>query len=233
MPAKIFTSSLKFLRLFIFLNFIFLHNPLEAQDLRIMLDLTPQFSWFQTDMPMKVYTKGGVLGYNAGLQFDYFFSRNYAFTSGIKIFHSGGKLAYADTISVLLGNSRISVPGNTLLTYINDYLNIPVGLHLQSVEIGYWRFYFDTGLNALFCINANARIQGDIENKRSCHAEINVFNLALYARMGILYSIGGSTALTAGISYMHGLLDVTKNRVEEPPDRLTFHAPGLRLGIIF
>jgi len=233
MPAKIITSSLRFFRLFIFLNFILLHNPTEAQGLRIMLDLTPQFSWFQTDMPMEVYTKGDVLGYNAGLQFDYFFSGNYAITSGIKIFHSGGKLAYADTVSVLLRNSEISVPGNTLLTYTSNYLNIPLGLHLQSVEIGYWRFYFDTGLNALFRLKANARIRGDVENKGSCNAEANVFNLALYARLGIIYFIGESTALTAGVSYMRGLLDITKNRVGKPADRMIFHAPGLRLGIIF
>ncbi len=215
------------------LLFLFSGMPAGAQGLRILLDFTPQLNWFQSNNPARVHTKGSTFGYDAGLQFNYFFSENYAFVTGIKIFHTGGKLSYVDTVDLAVSNRSVTVPANTPVTYKNEYVHVPLGIHLESVEIGYLSFYFETGESMLFRFNTWVNVEGITDIRENGKEDINMFNLAYFARMGVMYSLGGKTALTGGVSYVHGLTDMTKDFGGGPEDRLIFHSLGLRMGIVF
>jgi len=224
-------SSLRLVFLILVISSVFVR--VHAQQLRFMLDLTPQFSWFQTDYPAGVSTRGSVPGYNAGTQFNYFFSRNYAFTGGVKLLHTGGKLTYADTVSIPVSDSALYLPGNTLLTYTFDYVNIPLGLRFQSVEIGYIRFYAETGINILVRFISRVSAAAYNLSKEKNTGDTNPFNITYHTRLGMEYSLGGETSLAVGITYLHGLLDLTKNMPDKPNDRMIFHSLGLQLSIIF
>ncbi|MCD6200389.1 MAG: outer membrane beta-barrel protein [Bacteroidales bacterium] len=215
------------------LLFLFCGIRTEAQGLRFMLDFTPQLNWFQSNNPARVHTKGSTFGYDVGLQFNYFFSQNYAFVTGIKIFHTGGRLSYADTIELAVSDRTLTVPANTPVTYRNEYVHLPLGIHLESVEIGYLSFYFETGASLLFRFNTWINVDGITDIKENGTEDINMFNLAYFARGGVMYSLGGKTAITGGVSYVHGLMDMTKDPGGGPEDRLIFHSLGLRLGIVF
>ncbi|HHJ10478.1 MAG TPA: hypothetical protein ENK25_06255 [Bacteroidetes bacterium] len=231
-----FRKAMRFKRQFYSVLVLLLLFPgvrTEAQGLRFILDFTPQLNWFQSNNPTRVHTQGSTFGYDAGLQFNYFFSQNYAFVTGIKIFHTGGKLSYMDTIDLAVSERTLTVPANTSVTYRNEYVHVPLGIHLESVEIGYLSFYFETGAGLLFHFNSWINVDGITDIKENGTEDINMFNLAYFARGGVMYSLGGKTAITGGVSYVHGLVDMTKDPGGGPKDRLIFHSLGLRLGIVF
>jgi len=205
----------------------------NAQKLQIGLNFTPQLSWFQSNMPSQVRTTGNSFGYDVGLQFRYFFRENYALTGGIKILHAGGEVAYVDTVILQAGGRALTVPAATPVGYSNEYVHVPVGIHLQSVEIGYFTFYFETGLSLLFRFNTWVNVDGITDAKVNGDEDMNLFNLAYFAVLGFQYSLGGKTSLAAGVSYIHGLMDITKDTGGKPDDRLIFHSLGLRMGINF
>ncbi len=204
----------------------------DYQKFRIMLNLTPSYTWFQTDSPREVVTRGGTLGYDVGMKTVFFFQKNYAFTTGLFYLHNGGKIAYADSVTLLL-HDELRLPGGTKIVYGLNSLNIPLGLRLHTVAFGYMRYYFEPGMNLLFNLSSRAGIPSRFDGKENCKDEISLFNLGFYVELGFEYSLGGSTAVVGGLSYMRGLLDQTTDAAGKPADRLAFNSLGIKAGIIF
>jgi len=215
--------------------FVTILLPGQAQDyqkVRIMLNLTPGYTWFQTDNPRELQAKGGTFGYDVGMKITLFFQKNYAFTTGLFYLHTGGKISYTDSVTLML-KSPLEIPGNTRIKYSINYFTIPLGLRLHTVTFGYMRYFFEPGMDLLFSVNPRAGVPAYFDGKETCSDEVNLFNLAFYVDLGFEYSVGGSTALTGGITYMRGLLDITKDAAGKPSDRLAFNTLGLKIGIIF
>jgi hypothetical protein len=204
----------------------------EYQKVRIALNLSPGYTWFQTDNPRDLQTEGGTFGYNTGMKIILFFQKNYAFTVGLFYMHTGGKIAYTDSVTLMLKDA-MEIPGGTRIKYSINYINVPLGLRLHTVEFGYLRYYFEPGLNVLFNVNPRAGVPAFFDGKESCPDEISLFNIAFFVDMGVIYSLGGSTSLTGGITYMRGLIDMTSDAAGKPGDKLVFNSLGLKLGIIF
>ncbi|GEM_PF-2135358 len=204
----------------------------DYQKFRIMFNLTPSYTWFQTNSPRAVRTEGGTLGYNAGIKTIIFFQKNYAFSTGLFYFHNGGKIAYTDSVTLLL-NDELRIPGNTKIVYGFSSLNVPIGLRLHTVAFGYLRYYFEPGMNMLFNLSSRAGVPAYFDGKENASDEARLFNLSFYVETGVEYSLGGGTALTGSLSYMRGLFDQTSDAAGKPSDRLAFNSLGLTVGIIF
>src|SRR5690554_7935998 len=71
-------------------------QPTQAQqagDTRFSFVLAPQLSWIKSDHD-NIDNNGSDFGYNFGVVIDRFFGNNYAFSTGLTINTTGGKLAY-------------------------------------------------------------------------------------------------------------------------------------------
>ena len=201
---------------------------LLSQDLTFSVVADPQLTWLKTDVDI-VSNDGSVFGFNGGLVLDRYFADNYAFSTGIFLWHTGGKLLFADSTAIAFRTGKDTLAPNTSMAYHLQYITIPFSLKLNSNEIGYITFFAHLGVNNHISIGKTADVSSmDIDNV-GIPDEINFFNMSYFFGGGIEYSLGGNTALLFGIYYTNGFWDVTV-----PKDyRTTLNALSLRLGVRF
>ncbi len=201
---------------------------LYSQGVRFSFMVNPQYSWFSSNNE-KVVSDGGIMGFNIGIEMDAFFAERYAFSTGITLNHSGGRLLYQDsTILVVNEEDRLLAPGNQL-RYNFQYLTIPLGLKFKTVEIGYTTFWIDVGLTPMVLLRSRGTDKNDDFNKVDLMEESKRFNLDYYLEGGMEYSLGGTTAITTGIGFHSGFTDVTSSSA----DLIHTRSLSLVIGILF
>ena len=209
------------------------HSPISAQGKIVFgLHADPVISWFSSDVT-QVKNDGARPGFNFGLTFNKYFTSNYAFSTGISILNAGGSLVSSDTIKMNFTNFSSTVLPGKPVTYKIQYLVIPVGLKLQTNQIGYMTYFADIGFDPKVVIGAKADIPSlHISGERATN-ELKIFNLSYHVTGGIEYSLGGSTALIAGLSFDNNFLDITKDTGKQPKDIVTHKILSFRLGVNF
>ena len=128
--------------------------------------------------------------------------------------------------------SSIVLPGKPV-TYKIQYLVIPVGLKLQTNQIGYITYFADVGLDPKIVIGGKADIPSLHISGESAINEFNSFNLSYHVTGGIEYSLGGTTALIAGLGFDNNFLDITKDNGKQPKDIVTHKILSFRFGVNF
>jgi len=185
----------------------------------------PQVSWMTPDSK-DVESAGSKISFNGGLNFDKFFAEKYAFSTGISINNIKGKLRYKKSKNIKAADSTYQV-NNGVVDYNLQYIDIPLGLKFKTIEIGYSQFFAHLGLDA----GINIKSMADLPDEKEVNVSeaINLFNMAYYIGGGIEYSLGGTTAIVAGVTYKNGFLDVT----EGEGNKVTTGNVSFRLGILF
>lgn len=190
----------------------------------------PQISWLSSDT--KAYTSNGVvLGFNAGFAVERYFAERYAVTSGVSISNAGGIIYYnnaGDTISTLDG--LYTIRQNTSVKLKGQYITIPIGLKFKTNEIGYTTLYADLGLRANINIKGYTWIKDqdvDREVLNSDHLHFGYFSY--YFGVGIQYSLGGPSAVQAGLTFSNGLTHPFKGSYSG----INVGNVGLKLGLVF
>ena len=186
----------------------------------------PQITWLSPNTN-NVEVAGSMIGFNGGLNFDNFFAENYAYSTGISINNINGQLKYKEPGMLDGIDSTYTINRGDVTEYHMQYINIPLGLKFKTIEIGYTKFYAHLGLDANINIKAKANIPG--EENIDVMSELHWYNLGYYIGGGIEYSIGGSTAIVAGLTYKNGFIDITRAKDK----KVTTGAASLRLGILF
>ena len=102
------------------------------------------------------------------------------------------------------------MPGNPVV-YKIKYLAFPVGLKLQTNQIGYLTFFSDLGLDPKIVISRKADIPSLSITGENASNEIRMFNLSYHITAGIEYSLGGTTAIVVGLNFDNNFLDITKD----------------------
>ncbi len=203
---------------------LFITTPLimaqNAGDTRFSFILTPQISWVKSDHP-DIDNKGSHFGYNFGIIMDRFFSDNYAFTTGLTINTTGGKLAYP---AVTLTGEIPEVPAMSQ-DYRLKYIEIPLGLKLRSEDMHrtniYGRFGFSPQIN----------IQAKNKSDASIAQEVRLFDLGYHLGGGIEYSLGGRNALILGVLFNNGFMDITDR--DKFDDKAILNRLVFEFGFIF
>ncbi len=191
----------------------------------------PLISWFSTDV-RGVTNNGARAGFNFGLNFYNYFAKNYSFSTGISLISAGGSLTSTDTTVYEFSNFNATVPGGNPVIYKIQYLSVPLGLKLQTNQIGYVTFFTDLGLDPKVVISSKANIPFLDISGENASKETNLFNLSYHITAGIEYSLGGTTSLVAGIGFDNNFLDITndKGRLK---DKVSHKLLNFRLGINF
>ncbi|MCG8581354.1 MAG: PorT family protein [Bacteroidales bacterium] len=202
---------------------LFLVTTINAQDdkrTRLSFVLSPQISWLSSDNS-SVDGNGNLFGYNFGVVMDRFFDTNYAFSTGLTINTTGGKLTYP-------GDNPVEIGGNTQypgdVTYRLKYIEVPFALKLITNEFHRSRYYGQFGLYTQYNIKTNDGEGNNLKN------EVNFFDLGYQLGGGMEYSLGGDTYMMLGLIYSGGFLDVTDNAID---DKTTLNRFTFQFGIIF
>ncbi len=168
-------------------------------------------------------------GIDAGFEMDYFFSENYAFSTGLSINNLGGRLKFQQSFPIQFQDFTQNIdPGNTVI-YRLHYVNLPLGMKFTTREIGYTTVFVKLGSTAHFNIRSNADIPAHRIENESLENEIEPFIFSYNFSAGIQYSLGGQTAVVGGIEYKHRFIDIMTN----PGYKALLNSIALRLGILF
>jgi hypothetical protein len=192
----------------------------------------PVISWFSTDIA-KVRNNGARPGFNFGLTYNRYFAQNYSFSTGISLLSAGGKLVSKDTTVMDFSNFRSTVLPNNTIVYKLQYIAIPVGLKLQTNQIGFVTFFADLGLVPKLVINRKIDIPSLSISGENGSNELRMFNMSYHVTGGIEYSLGGTTALVFGLDFDNNFLDITKDNTSQPTDKVSHKIFSFRFGVNF
>jgi hypothetical protein len=191
----------------------------------------PVISWLGSDVK-ETKSNGARAGFNFGLTYNKYFTKNYSFSTGISLINAGGKLTYSDTTVLQFSNFKSTVlPGKPVI-YTIKYLSVPIGLKLQTNQIGYLTFFTDLGLDPKVVIGGKADIPSLSITGENAIKELRTFNLSYHISGGIEYSLGGTTAIVLGLNFEDNFLDVTRD-TGKISDVVTHKLLSFRLGINF
>jgi hypothetical protein len=231
MLKKIRYRSIKILPLLVII--IFSSEVIMAQQkITFGVHADPVISWFSSDIK-ETTNEGARAGINFGLNLNKYFSPNYSFSSGISIINGGGILTSSETTTMEFTNfSSIVAPGEQVI-YKIQYLAIPLGLKLQTNQIGYLTYFTDLGLDPKVVIGGKCDIPSlDIKGEKASN-ELNSFNLSYHITAGVEYSIGGTTALVFGLSFDNNFLDITTDNINQLKDKIGHKLLSFRIGVNF
>ncbi len=220
-----------FFKALIIIFLFFFTNTTFSQGLRLGFVASPQLSWMSSDIN-KVKTDGNRFGFDFGLNADVFFAKNYALATGLTINNTGGKLNYSDPVSLKASDSVYNFAEGTTIDYKLQYIKLPVSIKLKTNQIGYFTYYGRFGLTPQILIGAKADVSSHDISDVNIIDEITFFNLAYNVGAGLEYAVGGSTAITFGVIYTKGFIDVTKNN-NNANDKAVINSVTFKLGVLF
>jgi hypothetical protein len=204
----------------------------EDQRFTIGLHFDPLVGWFGSDNA-RVNNKGARPGYNLGIDLNRYFGNNYSLSFGLDLIGAGGRLVHADTTVLEFANftSRV-MPGDPVI-YRIQYLSFPLGLKLQTNQIGYITYFADLGFDPKIAVGGKIDIKDNNIEGENATSELKIFNLSWHITGGIEYSIGGSSSLVLGLNFENNFFDITKETGIQPEDKITHKMLSVRMGIIF
>ncbi len=200
----------------------------QDQDIRFGFQLSPSFSWMNTNTN-RINRNGTNLGIKVGMLGEFYFRDNYAFATGLGFhFNAGGTLQHEAPGSYWtksdLPSSLDTLSAGADLKYSIQYLEIPLSIKMRSNEIGYLRYWLQPGIT----LGMRTQAQGDITGSGiggegeeiNIRDEVNFFNLALGVAGGIEYTLSSNTSLIGGLGVQFGVTDATDdNGTIFDPDR--------------
>ncbi len=247
------TSTIVILMIFICRS-VFAQESGSGSLFHFGLKATPALSWFMPDNK-KFANEGNKLGFGYGLITEFGFSKNYAFSTGLEILNSGGKLNFPqkpDSTFFPVPNENVTNRTDTFLlskrTYWLRYVNIPLHLKLKTNQIGSMTYFGEFGFDAsiLWKTHANddGKFLGFSDTTRQdvdIAKDVNFIRLALDVGLGAEYNLSGSTSIVFSLNYNNGFTNALKKNSEKLLNRkrtaleqiAVFNYVGLTVGILF
>src|SRR5664279_1080555 len=195
----------------------------------------PLISWFSTDS-YDTRNDGVVPAFNFGISYNRYFSPNYSFYSGLDIIKAGGRLINRETSNFELkdyNGSILTVKSGDPITYRITYLSIPLGIKLQTNQIGLGKFFTDFGFSPKIVVGGRADIPSLNIYGGNALPELNTFNLSFHIMAGMEYPLAGNNNFIVGIGFENNLFDVTTDNGNQPSNVVTQKALSFRIGMTF
>jgi hypothetical protein len=189
----------------------------------------PQFSWFTSDTK-KFTPNGSVGGFNIGFTADKYFAERYAFYTGVSINNIGGNIKYVDAgYKLETTDATYTIAPGTNVKLKAQYLTVPVGLKFKTNQIGYLAFFAQVGVSGYLRLKASAWDDVDNIDKETVTKQFNLAFTSYHIGAGVEYSLGGSSSIQAGLTYMSGITEAYKAGY----GKVSLGSLALRVGIVF
>lgn len=164
---------------------------------------------------------------------DYFFSNNYAFSSGLMYRSKGSKISYTYMSEAGDGQLRPTTETDELTV---QYLEVPLTLKLFTNEVAPdIILYFQVG-GAL-----GTKVSAQVDQKKVINGEktakrFNIFETSAVLGTGAELQLGQSTKLFGGVTYLRGLSNIDdyyKTRLNDKNIAIKNNGVSIDVGIKF
>jgi len=206
-----------------------------AQELVFVVHADPVISWMGSN-ESEYTSEGARAGFDIGLNVLHYFAENYAISSGISFISAGGRQSATENHTMVFTNlDPPTLPAGDEMKYNLKYMNIPMGIRLQTNQVGYLTYYTDLGFDLRLLLKSTVdlpTLQIFDENAKN---EVYGMNAGWHIGGGVEYELGIDASLIAGLTYAQDFFDVTKDLkdVNQHPDRSGLRMFRIRLGLKF
>lgn len=216
--------------LLIFLALVLFNQGFSQKHIRLSFTGNPSVNWMGTDGTLSVKGKT-LVGYDFGLNGDFYFSKDerYSLYTGLIISNIGGEINYRNSSSFRFAGT--TMPATSSIQYRLRYIEIPLAIKLKTDQFKYVSYWGLFGFSPMISIESKGTSSDRLLRKTNISDETGLFNLAMNIGAGIDFDLGGNNAITTGIIFQNGLIDVTTNNVFS--DKTILNSVKLKLGVIF
>jgi len=219
---------------FILVLMVMFFSVLTEAQLRMGLTVSPQVSWLKSDVST-VSSDGVQMGFNFGLVADLFFTNRYSISTGVTINNTGGRLKYADSLSFESNDIVYKLDPNASIKYNMQYVDIPFSFRMESNQIGYFVYYAQFGITNHLLVGAAADVKSTTITLDGvgCKKELSFYNMSYNIGVGTDYYVFKHTAISFGVLFVNGFLDITQNTGLLTSDNVSLKSVVLKLGVLF
>jgi len=214
-------------------------NPVQAQNqsIRLGLKASPNIAWMAPETKNYSYdgTSGGA---TIGLVTDFYFAKNYAFSTGFNFSFLNGKLSYSD----LYIQDPDTIPVQMNRKYKFVYLDIPYMIKLQTNTFGKFSFFGQIGFSTGFRISAKARDElipdsggATVNENNNITFSTSLIRQAVIFGAGFEFHLDENTRIFLGVNYSNSLNNVLTghNAASGFNEKAQLNFVELNLGVLF
>lgn len=183
-----------------------------SQKLKMGIEVNPGISWLDVQSRYANMKKENI-SFSGSLNIDYYFSKNYAFSSGLGIGKDKAAIVFQDSINFNI-ELLDTVSGNKSLLLYNNFINVPIGFKFKTQPLGKMYFFTKTGFYNQFYIKSKAKVtdqNGKILYENDFYDYLEKYNIIGYIGGGIEYIINVDNSLRFGVTYQTQLISILKN----------------------
>ncbi len=205
-----------------------------SQDLTFSVHVDPVISWMGSNS--SDYTNEGVrAGFSMGLDVLHYFNENIAASSGIGFLSAGGRQSAVEPHTMVFNNfTQVVVPGDEM-KYNLKYINIPLGIRLQTRQVDYLSWFSDIGFDIRMLLKSTVDILAEEISNENAKNEVYGMNAGWHLYAGAEYELNMNFSVLAGIGYDQDFFDITKDLkdVYQAADKSGLRMFRFRFGIKF
>jgi hypothetical protein len=208
--------------------------------IKMGLKIAPNIGWMTPGT--KGYTSDGArFGGTIGFMSDFYFSENYAFSTGLNFQYINGSLNYHDSLQVAEQNSYVLRYGEITSLYKIMYIEIPLMIKMSTKTFGKMSYFGQIGLGTGFRLNANKKddFQPTVGEPQELSYEYNggttLIRESVLIGLGAEYHLDESSRVLFGISYSNSLNNVLTgtNYSTNEVEKSHLNYVELNIGFIF
>ncbi|MFZ4523545.1 MAG: porin family protein [Bacteroidales bacterium] len=175
--------------------------------MKLGLKVSPNIGWMSPGT--KGYSSDGArLGATVGFISDFYFSENYAISTGINFQFINGKVNYMDSLDAANNNTKIFRKYNFL------YLEIPLMIKMKTKTFGKMAYYGQIGFGTAFRLKAKVNdhydlTTGTVDGTPIDYNEgVTLIRESVLIGVGLEYHVDESSRIMIGLSYSNALNNI-------------------------
>jgi hypothetical protein len=207
---------------------------------KLGLKVAPNLGWMAPGT--KGYSSDGArFGGTIGFMSDFYFSQNYAFSTGLNFQFINSSLSYSDSLQVAEQSKYVMKYGAITSLYKIMYLEIPIMVKMSTKTFGKMSYFGQIGFGTGFRLNANKtdNFQPTVGEPQELNYEYNggttLIRESLLIGLGAEYHLDESSRVVIGVSYSNSLNNVLtgKNYSTNEIEKSHLNYLELNIGFIF
>lgn len=197
------------------------------------INISPTLNWVSTNIK-NARNQGLSPGFLYGINATKRQNNTIGYLAGVYMSHTNFDIKYQSPLGFRTHDSLyMNIPSGSVIEYRVQHLEVRGGMSLHSREIGYTTIASNFGLFSAYNLKSKVNIKSmGIDGETERH-EISLITAGYFVEGGILYSLGGSTAIKATITFASGFTDLTTDKHNSQKDQTLHSRIGLLFGIVF